>query len=100
MKQVEGKRRSARWPKNTSSGTRPGTATMLQPVAAPKHVVEAAEIGNAVGGDAKPRDAVEKLAAGAAAQNLFLAMEQGAPDRVLGRRHSRSSSAGSRARRP
>src|ERR1700719_2966356 len=34
MKQVDGKRRRARWAKKTSSGTKPGTATIRHPVAA------------------------------------------------------------------
>ena len=34
MKLPAGKRRLARWSKNTSSGTKPGTATICQPVAA------------------------------------------------------------------
>src|SRR5215469_9974377 len=67
MKQVEGKRRSARWPKKMSSGTRPGTATMRHPVV----------------GDAEANEAVEKLRAGAVAKDRLLALEEGAPDIVL-----------------
>src|SRR5713101_9567669 len=45
MKQVDGNRRRARWAKNTSSGTSPGTATIRHPVAASRALLSRRKSG-------------------------------------------------------
>src|SRR6266567_5539715 len=45
MKQVDGNRRRARWAKNTSSGTSPGTATIRHPVAASRTLLSRRKSG-------------------------------------------------------
>ena len=84
--QVTGKRRAARWAKKTSSGTRPGTATIFQPVALVRASLKRSKLRDAVLGDAEARQPVEELIAGAALQRLGLALEETAPDRMIGRR--------------
>src|SRR5215468_11255237 len=75
-----GKRLLARCSKNTSSGTRPGTATTCHPVCFINTSLSRRKSGIWVGADGQVAHPLHELLAGAAREQLRLTLEQRLPD--------------------